>query len=335
MVTGMTELVLLVAKGLAEYLAKPLGERLRDRILGTPDERALEAVCRKAVERAMQEAEREGVSATAVAESLDLFTRLLRQMPAEELPVLAPPPDEMATVVQRWRVAAGALGFDPDTMPASFDLVVGGLLVALPDEFADAGERHGSPLFGRVVLANMDRLQTGLAGLAGASVSALRLSTDVEEALGACYAACRATDRAFLRADLLLVLLKIPGGAATACFDKLGTGQAAAIRQQLSRYLAGLDPSSAGAFSSFDWSLQPEIARGRRIAANAGLPVVTDACVLLALLEGSSGTAAELRERLGPRFSRLRAAAAGALKRPDTVATPRGVLGDWGKPDAD
>lgn len=333
MVIGVTELVLLAAKSLAGFLAKPLGERLRDKILGTPDERALEAVCQKAVDRAMREAEGQGVSAAAAAESLDLFTRLLRQLPASGLPVLAPLPEEMETAIQQWRTAAETLGFDPDTMPASFDVVVGRLLVALPNEFADAAERHNSPLFGRVVLANLDRLQAGLTSLTAARVSALVLSAPLVEALSAAYDVCRATGRGFLRADLLLALLNIPGGTAAACFDELGTGQAAAVREQLSRYLARLDPASAGTFRAFDWSEQPDIARARRIAADAGLPVVGDACVLLALLEGSSRTVAELRERLGPRFSRLRAAAAEALKRPENIATPRGVLGDWGLHD--
>lgn len=333
MVLAVPEPVLLASEVLAEFLAKPLGERLKDKILGTPEERALEAVCRSAVERAMREAEHEGVSPTAIAESLDLFIRMIQQMPAEELPVLAPPPDEMATAIQRWRTAAEALGFDPDTMPASFDVVVGRLLMVLPEEFADAAERHGSPLFGRVVMANLDRLQTGLAGLASARVAALRLSAPVAKAFGDAYDTCRLTGRAFLRADLLLALLKIDGGAATACFDKLGAGQATALRQQLSRYLAGPDAASAGTFRAFDWSEQPDMAQARRIAADAQLPVVTDACVLLALLAGSSLTVAELRANLGPRFSRLRTAAAEALTGPNAVPTPRGVLGDWGRTD--
>jgi hypothetical protein len=319
--------VLTVAAGsLAEVLLTPVVGNVKTRLTGDSQEREVEAICRRAIEQAVRETvATDAIPKEQVELSIWLFKDLILSFPVSELAVVPSSPETLDAWLQKWRAAADAQGKDRSTWPGGFDAVVRRLIQILPNEFAKAGARSGSPVFPAVVMANLGLLRAHLSILLETQCAMVPLSAPLDLALRTAYNRCSRTDRAFSRAHLLQALLTIRGGAATAAFEAVGPGEAHEVSSQLARYISG--PDSPRPFKSFDWSQQADITEARRIAVRENIGLVTDACVLVAVLEGSSRTIGQLKERLGQkRFTRLNTAARSLLINSPPPETPGRIL---------
>jgi hypothetical protein len=333
------ELLTPVAGALARILVGPVGTRVGTAVLGPAQIRALEKACRAAVERAVDDVREEGATKEEADHVLGLLHALVAEVELDDLPLLPAMPHsdpaagahrETASAVARWRAAAERLGQNPDTFPTGFEHLIERLLAHIPEEVAEAAAATNSALFPGVVLTRLERLDNSLHSLGAAVHTAIEqlppLAEPLHQALDAAREVCRASQRAFVTPDLLLALLALPHGRAAACFDSTRPALAATVRAMLQRYLA---TTELGAFHPFDWAERADVRHARRCAARHRAPVVSDAHLLLGVLEGGSATARQLAEWLGADYDRLRTAATAAARnaQPLPAGTPGIVFG--------
>ncbi|MEU9471795.1 hypothetical protein AB0D78_35355 [Streptomyces avermitilis] len=334
-----------MAGALARLLVGPVGTRIGTAVLGPAQIRALEKACRAAVERAVDDVREEGATEEEADHILGLLHDLVAEVALDDLPLLpaAPHPDpaagarrETAGAVARWRAAAERLGQDPDTFPTGFEHLIERLLAHIPEEVAEAATATDSALFPRVVLTRLERLDNSLQSLGTAVHTAIAplppLAEPLLQALDATREVCRASQRAFVTPDLLLALLALPYGRAAACFDSVRPALAATVREMLQRYVS---TTEFGPFHPFDWAERADVQHARRFAARDRAPVVSDAHLLLGVLEGGSATSRQLAEWLGVGYDRLRTAATAAARsaQPFPAGTP-GVVFGKGDPES-
>ncbi|MBL1104553.1 hypothetical protein JK361_08075 [Streptomyces sp. 5-8] len=345
------ELVTPVAGALARALLGPVGARIGRVVLGPAERRALEKACRAALERAVGDLREEGATREEADHVLGLLQRLMEEVEPEDMPLFAPlrapdpsvaaahagtggepgaPDTERTGAVLVWRQAAERAGQDPDTFPMAFDHLVERLFTHMRAEVTEAAATLGSPLFPRVVLTRLERLDTSFRALVAAVHTAaaplIPLAEPLRQALDTAREVCRTSRRAFVTPDLLLALLSIPYGRTAACFDSVRPALADTVRHMLQRYLT---TTEFGPFHPFDWAERADVQHARGQAARDGAPVVSDAHLLLGVLEGESATNLQLARWLGPDHGKLRRAALAAARgAPPAAGTPGTVFGD-------
>ncbi|MEV7003307.1 hypothetical protein AB0N62_37350 [Streptomyces sp. NPDC093982] len=336
------ELFTPVAGALARILVGPVGTRIGTAVFGPAQIRALEKACRAAVERAVDDIREEGATEEEADHILGLLHDLVAEVELDDLPLLPAVPHTdpaagahqgTAGAVARWRAAAERLGQDPDTFPTGFEHLIERLLALVPEKVAEAAVATDSALFPPVVLTRLERLDDSLQSLGTAVHTATAplppLAEPLHRALDAAREVCRASQRAFVTPDLLLALLGLPYGSATACFDSVRPALAATVREMLQRYAA---TTEFGPFHPFDWAERADVQHARQFAARDRAPVVSDAHLLLGVLEGGSATSRQLAEWLGDGYDRLRTVTTAAARsaQPYPAATPGIIFGKGG-----
>jgi hypothetical protein len=133
--------------------------------------------------------------------------------------------------------------------------------------------------------------------------------------------ACKLADHAFATPHMLLALLEIPGSRAAACFELAQGGLAEHFRQGLRGdmqriYQKGGQPP----FRPFEWIERFEVRRGIELAIQFQAPRVSEAYILLGILENQSSKMRQaMAEHLGPvLYERLCRAARARVKGLDT-----------------
>ena len=314
-----------VGSRLAAALARPLGAKLKDGVLGTAEERAIRKACADAVQEVVLK-----LSVTMdegqVAHVLSVLDDALEFPPAGGLPLLEGRDDGEA--VEAWRKAFFAGGGDVETLPFAFGTFVEELLLTLPVKLRTEAKRHGSPLFEHLAVTDLERLRHGAADVRAAMVP---LAAELRRALDASYAVCRATNSPYHSPHLLLALLDVRDGDIQACFDHTQPGLGDQIRDRLTRYVAGFNERTGDGFVEFAWIERDDIRHAQRLAAELESPVVTAPLLLAALLDMPSNTANQLRAWLSPeRYDELRANALAARRLSRPAATPGEVFGEPG-----
>ncbi|GAA3148295.1 hypothetical protein [Streptomyces echinatus] len=349
------EFVTPVAGALVRLLLGPVGNRLGRVVLGPAERRALEKACRTALERAVDDVREEGATREEADHVLGLLQRLVEEADPDDIPLLAPPGDpdpapahpgagaepgapvgDRSGALLIWRQAAERAGLDPDTFPMAFDHLIERLFVHIRAEVTQAAAAIDSPLFPRVVLTRLERLDTSFQALAaavhGGAAPLIPLAEPLRQALDTARDVCRTSQRAFVTPDLLLALLSVPYGRTAACFDSVRPALADTVRRMLQRYLT---TTEFGPFRPFDWAERADVQHARGQAARDMAPVVSDAHLLLGVLEGDSATNRQLAGWLGPDHDKLRGAALSAARnaRSGSLGTPGIVFGGDGDGD--
>jgi hypothetical protein len=106
-------------------------------------------------------------------------------------------------------------------------------------------------------------------------------------------AVCRSQDTRLLTPHVILALLSDPTGFAEAAFDSAAAGAAADLRRQL------LPFRSTDPFEDFDWGDRTELQEAAVRMAGDGEDEIRDRHVLLAILEGESGSRRSIEGWLG------------------------------------
>ena len=210
------------------------------------------------------------------------------------------------------------------------------MLRRIPQECARVAGQDGNALFGRLVIANLERLRGDVAVISG-QVNNDRLSRflPIEAAvlrnLEDARLKCQVADREFYTPDLLLALIEIPGGRVARCFELVQKGLGEDIRRRLRHYADSLRADAAGPYRVFDWTERPDVQRAQLLAWQAGASALSDLDLLLGVLDSSSKTRGELEVEFGPVVPRLRQAAAQMRKVDIRPATPGRILGGDGR----
>lgn len=132
----------------------------------------------------------------------------------------------------------------------------------------------------------------------------IELSGEVERVLEAASNACEARRRALYTFDVLLALLDIPTGRARDCFDEVAPGLSTRVRQGL---LAMPEPGEpVHPFIMRKWGEFPWMASATDYALQDDELIVTDMHVLLAILDGQSGTNRWLRRYIPQEHPQVR-----------------------------
>jgi Clp amino terminal domain, pathogenicity island component len=113
-------------------------------------------------------------------------------------------------------------------------------------------------------------------------------------------------DIPFKSPNLLLALLRLPGGFAERAFDGLAAGLAGELRQLFAEYVASDGARQEGGFSDFSWYDRPEVRHAQQFARDMNAQFTDDRHLLLSVLDSQSNTVGGLRRRLGDdRFNHL------------------------------
>ncbi len=252
-------IVAAAAKPVVDWLAGALvGVVARvagDKLLGTPQQRAIHAACEAAVERAVHDVSAAGASEEDIVHALALTQRLVGLRDLVDLKAAGS--TRQRVPLAEWQQRFDELGYDPQTFPVSFEQLVDRITVYLQEELRAHARDRGSPLFGSAVLDDLDVVISTVREIArvfqGWSVARLLpLSAAVKSALDGQRGHCEAIGRPFFTPDLLLALLTMPGRVAQ-CFDEAEPASAGRVRSQLLFYTARLPAGTAGGFVPFDW----------------------------------------------------------------------------------
>jgi hypothetical protein len=319
-----------LASSLAVVLGKTVGRRIADGVLGSPEQRQLDAACAAAVGRVVENMTKAGSEDPETAHALTLVERLVQARRPDGLPVLQVEPDEVWTALQEWRSSADDIGFDLATFPLGFDAVIEGLLTAIPDECTRAARRSGSPLFNQVVISNLERLRAEVLALSpqvgdGRLARLTPIAAAVRASLDDARLNCEMTDRKFYTPDLLLGLLQTPESRVIRCFNMALPGLGEDVRQQLQHYVSALNRESAGPYIPFDWMEREEVRHAQMLAWEAGAGAVTEVHLLLGFLETESNTREQLASMVD--LERLRDCAMTLQQASPGPGTPGAVLG--------
>ena len=323
--------IVAAAKKAAAEAARPAWTRLKDAALGTPQERALAHVYRLSVAEAVAEAS-DGLLEAGLADLAEgQLTRLISALPEGDLqPIAAPDEASTMVIVRRWQDVATSLGLDTSTMPVDFERAAAALLRILPERLLAAAGRQDSPLTGRRVVDTLEAVRALVAAMAAAQAGSLGADRSLESALKGAERICRAKRRTMHRPDVLYALLTMRSGAAIEALNAAHQGTAQRVRDRLVRSLRELSPE-VGPVPDTSWRQLPDFSLAQQIAVQAGLAEVSDACLLLALLDDScdSPTMADLRNGLGPQLSVVQDAARALLVSRRPAPTPGSSLGGW------
>jgi hypothetical protein len=312
-----------VGTRLATALAGPLVAKLKDGVIGTAEQRAIRKACADAIEDVVVKLS-VNVDEVQLVHVMSVLDAVLESPPAGGLPLVDG--DDDGEAAEEWRKAFFAGGGDVETLPFAFGTFVEELLVTLPAKLRTEAKRHGSPLFEQIAVTDLERLRRGAADVRAAIVP---LAGELQRALDASYAACRATNSPFYSPHLLLVLLDLEDGVVRACFDQTEPGLASQVRNRLARYVADLDAGTGPGFVEFGWIERDDIRRAQRVAAELESPVVTAPLLLAALLATPSNTVNQLRAWLGPeQVDQLRTNALAAHRVILPSTTPGEVFGE-------
>lgn len=320
-----------VAKKAAAAAVRPVWTRVSDAAFGTPQERALARVYRLSVAQAVGEVAEEGLDPILVDLAESQFCWLVFAVPDSDLQLVAAP-DEASTaaIISRWRDTADSLGIQTATMSVDFDRCARALLRILPEQLSAAAGEPGSPLTGRRLMETLNAVRALVAVMAAVQAASLNADQALETALTGAERICRASHRALRRPDMLYALLRMRSGAAVEALNAAGPGAAQGLREHLEKGFRGLG-SEADPVADVNWRLLPEFSLAQQIACEAGLAEVSDACLLLAMLDDScdSRTIADLRHGLGPGLAVVEEAARNLLFRRRPGPTPGSPLGGW------
>jgi Clp amino terminal domain, pathogenicity island component len=318
-----------VAGRLATILSGPLKTKIEAEVLGPAERRAVENACRDAIEEVVRSLAADADEAEVV-HVLQLLNDALAARGTLDLPLVETLTGAGATAT--WHRTLDQLGYDAETLPVALDAFVEELLKVLPRTLRSQAGRHGSPLFQGIALADLEWLRRD-AGEVRAAITrrvvapALPLSAELEAALDASYAGCRATNTRFYTPNLLLALLDSRDGVARACFNRVESGLSGEVRARLAGYVA--NPGAGQGFVAFRWPEREDVRTAQLLAAEAGSPVITPACLLAAVLETPSSTREQLLAFLGTeRFERLRAHTLTARTLAAPAVTPGTVFGE-------
>jgi hypothetical protein len=290
---------------LAGQLGALLGRKAKDALLGTADQRALDAACRAAMRRAVEES---SLSREDLEHALGLLEHLVREHGSDKLPLLdtAEPPD--AATLRRWRGVAIDIGQAPETFPVSFDVLVERLLRLIPEEISRTASAPDSPLFPKVAIARLEQLGANIAALSstmgdGGLARFVPLADPLERDLAEALNNCEVAGRRFVTPNLLLAIVSAPLGQVATCLAAVRSGLAQEVLALLRRYVITVP---VGEFVPFDWRERADVQRAQQLAWAANVPVVTHLFLFRGVLDVPSNTRNQLSEMLGQQdFVRL------------------------------
>jgi Clp amino terminal domain, pathogenicity island component len=291
-----------IAGRLAGPTVKPVGKKLRDVVLGPPEQTATEQIIRTAIGRAVDEVRDQGLDQEMVRHVLLMFEHLFMRQYRDNADAITQANNEVALLY--WRQAAEAAGWDLATFPLHFPQVVERILEHLRVVLREEAGKPESPLFNRMTVTALTELEARVAAVLETSATALARAVPLAEPLrrtldGALHTA-RATDRAFFTPHLLLALLRQPDSLTGEIFNHTQRGLAKKIEDRLSAYLAG---TPLGRFADFDWRERGDVRAAQVAAVRQGSPVVTEAHLLIGILETPSNTRRQLVAWLGPELA--------------------------------
>lgn len=152
-----------IAGSIAGSAAKLLGGTIRDVVLGSKEQKAVEKAVLAAIERAVAEASGQGLSPQVAAHIVSLFERLfLEQVRSDSGAVGRHDPE---SAIRYLRQDAEATGWDLETLPVEFPKVVGCIIEYIPEELRREARRPESPLYNRVTVEALSALQYQLASV--------------------------------------------------------------------------------------------------------------------------------------------------------------------------
>jgi hypothetical protein len=287
-----------IATRVAGAAFKPLGEKARDFVLGSPEEVATERAIRTAITRAVDEASGQGLSREMAQHVLEMLEHLfVRQYPGGSTVINASDPE---AALRYWRDAAEAAGWDLATFPLHFPVVVRYILEYIPEALRDEASKHDSPLFNQNMVTALTDLEACLDAILATSGIALSVVIPVAKPLrrklDTAVQAARSVDQAFVTPHLLLELIRSRESPTSHVLDYTRQGLAKEIEEILSAYLA---TARLGKFVDLDWRERPEVQAARVTAARQASPVVTEGHLLVGILETPSNTQKQLVEWLG------------------------------------
>ena len=288
-----------IAGRLVGPTVKPLGKKIRDIVLGPPEQAAIEKAIRTAIGRAVDEVRDQGLDQEMVQHVLLMFELLFLRQYRDNPGAITQANDDVA--LRYWRQAAEAAGCDLATFPLHFSQVVERILEYLPEILREEAAKPESPLFNRMTVTALTDLEARLTAVLEMSATALSCTVPLAEPLrrtldGALQTA-RATDRVFVTPDLLLALLRQPHSLTRDIFDYTRQGLATEIEDMLSSYLAS---APLARFADFDWRERGDVRAAQVVATRQGSPVVTEGHLLIGILETPSNTQRQLLAWLGP-----------------------------------
>jgi hypothetical protein len=113
-------------------------------------------------------------------------------------------------------------------------------------------------------------------------------------------------DIPFMTPNLLLALLRLPGGFAERAFDGVKEGLAGYFRQFFAEFVASDVARQEGGFSEFRWYDLPQVRHAQQLASDMNAQFTDDRHLLLSVLDSQSNTVVGLRRRLGDdKFNQL------------------------------
>jgi Clp amino terminal domain, pathogenicity island component len=315
-----------IALTLLEPVLRPVGEKVRNVVLGAPEQTSADKVIHQAISRAVEDMREQGLNEEMVRHVISMLEYLF--MHQNHQGISAFDHSDEAHTIRYWRDAADAAGWDLVTFPLYFPDVVGKILEYLPDLLRDEAGTPGSPLFNRMTTADLAKIRAQLDGAIDFSKQAMTwnipISAPLLRTMNGALLAAQASDRTFVTPHLLLALLRKRGSLTSEIFESARQGLAAEITQILSHYIAG---AHLGRFAEFDWLERRDVQAAQVVAARQGVPVIIEGHLLVAILETPSNTQRQLVEWLGADLtSKTRAIALETKSNAARIGTPGKVF---------
>jgi hypothetical protein len=298
-----------IALALLEPVLGPVGEKVRDVMLGPPERTAADRAIHQAIGQAVTDMRGQGLDEEMVRHVISMLEYLFMRQGHQNVNAF----DQSAETykIQYWRDAANAAGWDLATFPLYFPDVVSKILEYLPDLLLREAGNPGSPLFNRMTTTALTEIKSRLTEAIHFSNQAMTwnipISAPLLRTMNGALLAAQASDRAFVTPHLLLALLGKRSSVTSEIFESARQGLASEITGILTRYIAS---ARLGPFAEFDWLERRDVQAAQVVAARQGVPVIIEGHLLVGILETPSNTQRQLVDWLGADLaSRARAVA--------------------------
>ncbi|HWY19210.1 MAG TPA: Clp protease N-terminal domain-containing protein [Solirubrobacteraceae bacterium] len=139
----------------------------------------------------------------------------------------------------------------------------------------------------------------------------------------------QAADTPYRTSNLLVALIGLPGSVTRRCLDATRSGLGLEMRAWLMSNVARAGLHQGESFVPFAWAEREDVRIAQRLALSEKCSFVSEAHLLLAVLDSPSRTVRAMRENLGGYFVRLRAEVARAPRAQPAALTPEDGVSSW------
>jgi len=317
-----------IARSVARSAARPVGAKVRDYVLGAPEEAAISRALRAAIDAAVAPTGDRELDRDTVGHVLAMLEQLFQQQYFADAKAIDQPDRE--TALAYWHAAAEAAGWDLATFPLYFPWIVGRILDVLPEKLRIEAAKPDSPVTNYVVVSALRDLELSLTSVLYTGAAALTylipVSQPLRRTLDQAVRSARLADHAFVTPYVFLAILRAPDSLVPDILDLAHQGLAAEIGEILSRYVA---QAKLGPFVELDWREREDVQAARLAALRHGAPVVSEAHLLIGILEAPSNTQRQLVAWFGAeRTAAVKEAARSAQGAAVRLRTPGRIFPD-------